>query len=189
MQREIKQEYLRWPFSLLLVLSSLWAARLCSFILTIHPRFSVLPNTINSCCCLPDRGYISDLHYSKINSSPQFYFLHDINHFSSHLQACLSKPQFIQSHSPGEEPVVSSQLSELSLNLSTWMFKAGHSTVESFIYRFVTSFYCSSTQSTSQVGWLCGSWSCPWFSPATLASTDAATMKLSQQSSLTYRLI
>ena len=73
------------------------------------------------------------------------------------LEKTLMLPQFIQSHSPGEEPVVSSQLSELSLNLSTWMFKAGHSTVESFIYRFVTSFYCSSTQSTSQVGWLCGS--------------------------------
>ena len=85
--------------------------------------------------------------------------------------------------------MVSSQLSELSLNSSTWMFKAGHSTVESFIYRFVTSFYRSSTQSTSRVGWLCGSWICPWFSPATLASTDTSTMKLSQQSRLTYRLI
>ena len=85
--------------------------------------------------------------------------------------------------------MVSSQLSELSLNSSTWMFKAGHSTVESFIYRFVTSFYRSSTQSTSRFGWLCGFWICPWFSPATLASTDASTMKLSQQSRLTYRLI
>ena len=38
----------RWPFFLLLVLPSLWAARPCSFILTLHPRFSVLPNTIDS---------------------------------------------------------------------------------------------------------------------------------------------
>lgn len=59
--------------------------------------------------------------------------------------------------------MVSSQLSELSLNSSTWMFKAGHSAVESFIYEFLTSFYRSSTQSTSQVGCLCGPWICPWF--------------------------
>lgn len=85
--------------------------------------------------------------------------------------------------------MVSSQLSELSLNSSTWMFKAGHSVVVSFIYEFVASFYHSSTQKTSQVGCLCGPWICPWFSPATLASTDASTRKPSQQSSLAYRLI
>ena len=69
------------------------------------------------------------------------------------------------------------------------MFKAGHSVVVSFIYESVASFYHSSTQKTSQVGCLCGPWICPWFSPATLASTDASTRKPSQQSSLAYRLI
>ena len=89
----------RWPFSLLLVLSGPWAA---------HPALLSWLFILDSVCCqtqstllllfpwffpllsmasvsLLDRGYISDLHYSKINSSPQFYFLHDINHSSSHL--------------------------------------------------------------------------------------------------------